>query len=120
MRKTFAALAAAALLAAPAFAQGEGPMERVGKTIDEGVENARGFLSDAAITTRVKKRLIRDDYVSGFDIDVTTIDGRVTLEGDTPSEEVAQRAVEIARATEGVKSVDNRLWIVTRTPSKAQ
>lgn len=120
MRRTLAALAAAALLAAPAFAGDEGPMERVGKAIDEGVESARDFLNDAAITTRVKKKLIRDEYVSGFDIDVTTIDGRVTLEGSAPSEEVAQRAVDIARATKGVKSVDNRLWIVTRTPSKAR
>ena len=35
--------------------------------------------------------------------------GRITLRGAVPSREVRQRAVELARAVDGVRSVDDRL-----------
>lgn len=104
-----------------AFAEEDkGPMERVGSALDKGVEATRDYLSDAAVTSRVKKKYVRDEYVSAFDINVTTYNGRVILEGDVSSEAIAQRAVDMAKATKGVRSVENRLYIITRLPSKAK
>ena len=98
----------------------ESAMERAGAAIDAGMERTREFFSDAAITTRLKKRLLRDEYVSGFDIKVTTSGGHVTLSGDVDSEKMARRALKIARATKGVRSVANEMYIVTRVPSRAR
>jgi len=95
-------------------------MERVGAAIDEGLEATKEFFSDSAITARVKKRFVRDEQVSAFDIRVATYDGLVILEGEAPSEDVAQRAVDIAKATKGVKNVENRIWIVRKAPSRAR
>lgn len=62
------------------------------------------------ITMKVQSQFFADDTVKGMQIDVdTSRDGRVTLSGDVPSEEARQRAVEIARGTDGVTDVVDRL-----------
>ena len=52
-----------------------------------------------------------DDHVSAGDINVNTTNGRVTLTGKIASEEERRRAVELARDTRGVQSVDDRLTL---------
>lgn len=69
------------------------------------------FIDDAAITTKIKAKYATDDYISTFDISVTTEDGVVTLEGDVESEEALDQAVEIARNTAGVNDVIANLTI---------
>ena len=98
----------------------KGAMERFGATVDEKVEKTKEFFSDSAVTARIKRRLFQDDTVPAKDIKVTVDNGVATLEGDAPGEEIAQRALEIARATEGVVKVENRLSIIHRTPSKSK
>lgn len=98
----------------------KGAMERFGATVDEKVEKTKEFFSDSAVTARIKRRLFQDDMVPAKDIKVTVDNGVATLEGDAPSEEIALRALEIARATEGVVKVENRISIIHRTPSKSK
>lgn len=108
-------------LAGPSLSEEKkGAMERFGAAVDEKVERTREFFSDSAVTARIKRRLFQDDLVPAKDIKVTVDNGVATLEGDAPSEEIAQRALEIARATEGVAQVENRLSIIHRTPSKSK
>jgi osmotically-inducible protein OsmY len=98
----------------------KGAMERFGASVDEKVERTKEFFSDAAVTARIKRRLFKDDIIPAKEIKVTVDNGVATLEGDASSEEIAQRALDITLATEGVEKVENRLSIVHRTPSKSK
>ena len=71
-----------------------------------------GITGDAAITTAVKTKMLADTTVSGLKIDVDTKDGIVSLSGNVASSVEKRRAVEIAKETDGVKSVSDRLKIV--------
>lgn len=66
-------------------------------------------VSDAAITVAVNTALASDDGLSALRIDVDTVDGRVQLNGQAPDAAARERASSLARAVDGVKSVDNRL-----------
>jgi len=52
-----------------------------------------------------------DDAVKAGQIGVTTNQGVVTLTGEVPSANARERAETIARQTEGVTQVENRLTI---------
>ena len=69
------------------------------------------FVSDAALTGKIKSKMALDDHVSAGDISVKTTDGRVTLAGRVATDEERRRAVELARDTKGVQSVDDRLTV---------
>jgi hypothetical protein len=71
-------------------------------------DKAGDALEDSAITAKVKTALLADPAVKGLQINVDTKDGVVTLKGSAPPSESA-RAVQIARDTSGVKSVENQL-----------
>ena len=66
---------------------------------------------DAALTAAVETALTKELALSNTNIDVKTFDGVVILGGFTREFEQAKRAVEIARAAPGVKSVDNRISV---------
>jgi osmotically-inducible protein OsmY len=75
-------------------------------------ENGLGdTLSDAALTTEVKARLMANDVTRGININVDTNDGMVTLRGTVPSEQAKQKAAEIALAVKGADSVTNALVV---------
>jgi hyperosmotically inducible protein len=62
-------------------------------------------IADSWITMKVHTQFVPDDALEGSDIDVDTRMGVVTLSGTVANEAGRKRAVEIARTTEGVKSV---------------
>lgn len=66
-------------------------------------------IDDAGITMRVKTRLLEDPAVKGLQIDVDTRDGVVFLTGDVRTDAERQKAIQIARATEGVRNVEANL-----------
>ena len=68
-------------------------------------------MGDVAITTQVKSKLLGDTNTPGLKIDVDTKGGVVTLTGTVPSAAEKQRAVELAKATDGVKSVLDRIKV---------
>ena len=70
-------------------------------------------ISDAAITSAVKSKLLGDKTVGGLKIDVDTKDGVVTLSGPVHSAAERNEAVRLARTTKGVKSVTNKLVLDT-------
>ena len=67
--------------------------------------------ADASITASVNAGLAKDPQLSALTIDVDTDAGKVTLNGPAPSAAAKERAEQIARAVQGVTSVDNRLEI---------
>jgi len=64
--------------------------------------------ADGELTSRVRMALRAERAVAGSDIAVSSVSGTVLLSGAVPPEQIP-RAVELARAIEGVKQVDNRL-----------
>ena len=72
---------------------------------------AEARLEDGAVTAAVKAKLLADQTVSGMRIDVDTRDGVVTLTGTAASAAARERANELARTTEGVTRVDDRLSV---------
>ena len=71
--------------------------------------DAPNAVEDAAITAKIKASLVADQATRTHKIDVDTKGGIVTLDGTVSSGAEALRAVQIARATEGVRSVTNNL-----------
>ena len=64
-------------------------------------------LDDTAITTKVKAKMVEDPAVSALNIKVETFKGTVQLSGFANNATEVNRAVEIARSTDGVQSVKN-------------
>jgi osmotically-inducible protein OsmY len=70
-----------------------------------------GPLGDAWLTTKVQSKFFLDDEVKGREIDVSTLEGVVTLTGSVRSESEKRQAVAIARNTDGVRQVNERLRV---------
>lgn len=74
-------------------------------------DKAGAAVTDAAITSAVKTKLLADPDVGGLKIDVDTAAGVVTLTGTVASRAEANQALTIARGTEGVKSAVDKLTV---------
>ena len=98
--------------------------EQVGGALQRGAEKieaevgpvAQDVLDDAGVTARVKAKLIADPEVAGINIDVDTIDGRVTLNGKVASADQKAEAEKLARHTDGVTEVVNLIQVVGEPP----
>jgi hyperosmotically inducible protein len=80
-----------------------------GQESREAAGRAGAAVTDAAITSAVKSKLLADTAVSGLKIDVDTNSGVVTLNGNVGTKAEAERAVSLARGTDGVTRVVNNL-----------
>lgn len=67
--------------------------------------------TDAGITTAVKSKLAADDMVKAYQVDVETDNNVVTLRGDVETVAQKERAVLIARDTDGVADVIDQLRV---------
>ena len=90
--------------------------DRPGQTIDgqpaaEATTASKAPVSDSWITTKIEAQYFADADVKGRNIDVTTTNGAVMLDGRVDSERARQRAVEIAQKTDGVNKVDDSLEV---------
>lgn len=85
--------------------------EKAGEGIESAAESAGGYVSDSVITTRVKAAFLNDPMLKSSQIEVTTVDGVVTLSGTVDSEQSVDRAEELAERQENVKSVENELVV---------
>ena len=72
----------------------------------------RAMFTDPAVTTAVKAKFVADDSVRALKIDVDTRDGVVTLTGEVRSQAEKDQALKLARETDGVKSVVDRLTLM--------
>lgn len=63
-------------------------------------------VDDTWITTKVKASLLADEDVSGLTVDVETVNGVVTLNGDVESQAQIDKARTLAKGIKGVTSVD--------------
>ena len=73
-----------------------------------------GTMSDGALTAKIKSKMALDDRVKGRAINVDTSGSVVTMTGVVASADERERAVRLARDTEGVTQVVDRLHISKR------
>jgi hyperosmotically inducible protein len=78
---------------------------------DNTQRTAGQTIDDATITASVKTKLLDDERTKGFDINVDTMRGAVTLKGGADSAAAKAAATELARSATGVTSVDNQLVV---------
>ena len=74
-------------------------------------ETAGEYLDDSIITAKVKKAIFDEPGLKSGEIKVETFKGVVQLSGFVSSQNDIDRAVEVAREVEGVKSVKNGMEI---------
>lgn len=77
-------------------------------------DNAQEAMSDTWITTKVKALLLADSDAKGFDVEVETRDGVVTLQGDLDDQAAIAHVRDIAAGVEGVKSVNTTALTANR------
>jgi hyperosmotically inducible protein len=106
-------LAGAILAPAASWAAGSNATQGSGSTQASGsmMNETKAAMSDTAITAKVKAKLATDRDVHSGDITVSTERGAVKLGGTAQSQQDADKAVDIAKATEGVTSVDNGIKV---------
>lgn len=86
----------------------------VGEKVAEGANKAQRAMSDASLTTKIKAKMTLDDTIEAFDIDVDSNGSTVTLSGTVETEAQRKRALQLARETDGVTSVIDRLRVSGR------
>jgi hyperosmotically inducible protein len=83
----------------------------VGEKVAEAAQKVKETTAEAALTSKIKAKMVLDDYVKARAIDVTTNGTVVTVSGTVRSVEEHDRAIRLARETAGVSQVIDRLTI---------
>ena len=74
-------------------------------------ESTGEYVDDSVITTKVKSLIAADDFLKSFQISVETYKGIVQLSGFVNSQNLVDKAGQIARSVKGVASVKNNLIV---------
>jgi hyperosmotically inducible periplasmic protein len=82
-------------------------------------EKSGNVFKDGWITMKIHSAFIPEDALEGSNIDVDTTAGVVTLAGTVPTEAGRARAIALAKATDGVKSVSDKLRVAPSGGAKA-
>jgi osmotically-inducible protein OsmY len=100
-----------ALAAPPAAAQSSTATSSAKQQDKADNRDAGDRINDAWILTKVKSQFTGEDALEHSDINVDVRNHVVILKGTVPTAAGKARAAEIARKTEGVSRVDNRLVV---------
>ena len=85
--------------------------EQAGQKLDKAGQSIGQYIDDSVITVKVKAAIINDPLLKASEIKVTTENGTVWLSGTLDSQEKINRAIEVAKNQENVKSVQNNLTL---------
>jgi len=103
LKLSVAALTAAGMLVGAAVHAQDSDTDR---------SHPKAFVKDSAITTKIKSKLAAEHVSSLAHVRVDTDkDGVVWLSGTAPNKDAVRRAEDIARNTDGVRSVHNELVV---------
>lgn len=83
----------------------------VGEKVAIAAAKVKETAGEAALTSKIKVKMVLDDNVKARAIDVTTDGSTVTLSGLVRSVDEHDRAVRLARETAGVTQVVDRLRV---------
>jgi hyperosmotically inducible periplasmic protein len=119
-RRRVLALTLPVLLVATATFASPAPQEKVAQQAKDTAKKTGNAVTDSWVTLKVHSQFVPEDTLEGSDIDVDTRAGVVTLNGTVATEAGRTRAIAIAKATDGVTSVTDRLRIVAPAGSMAR
>ena len=74
-------------------------------------EGTGEYVDDSVITTKVKAEIFEEPGLKSAEINVETFKGVVQLSGFVSSQASIDKAVQVARAVKGVKSVKNDMRV---------
>lgn len=74
-------------------------------------EGTGEYIDDTVITTKVKAAIFNEPTLKSAEINVETFKGIVQLSGFVSSQAAVNKAVEVARAVKGVKSVKSDMLV---------
>jgi Predicted periplasmic or secreted lipoprotein len=77
----------------------------------DALQKASNYLTDSAITGKLKTELLTQKGLESGNIHVETSDGVVTLSGSVPTEAQSALAEDVVKHTDGVKDVHNALHV---------
>ena len=83
-------------------------------TASEAKDHLGDTVTEAALTAKIKSKMALDDHVKARAIDVDTSGSVATLSGVVASADERKRAVQLARDTEGITRVVDKLEIKGR------
>ena len=83
----------------------------IASKIGEEADRAKTGLGDTRLTAKIKAKMVLDDTLEGNRINVDTAGTVVTLRGSVSSVSQRHRAVQLARETDGVTSVVDRIEV---------
>ena len=111
------------LAATVSFASAQEGVKAEAREAKQDAKNAAAdtgtAIKDSWITLKVHSQFVPEDVLSGSDIDVDTNKGVVMLNGTVASEAGRAKAIAIAKATDGVKSVMDHLRIAAPADTTA-
>jgi len=81
---------------------------------DASTEGAKQAVTDGALTTKIKTKLLATKDLKSTGIHVKTKDRVVNLTGSVPSSEQKQMALDTVKSVEGVDSVNDNLKVSSR------
>jgi osmotically-inducible protein OsmY len=84
---------------------------KIGEAVATGAAQAQQAVSEGTLTAKIKSKMALDDTIDAASIDVDTVGTVVTLSGTVRSQAAREKAVQLARETAGVTSVDDRLTV---------
>lgn len=87
---------------------------KVDASVDKGVDNTKQAVTDSALTTKVKTKLLATKDLKSTGIHVKTKDRVVDLTGTVPTKDQHEMALETVRSVEGVSSVRDNLKVSSR------
>jgi len=82
-----------------------------GCTVFSGRETAGEYVDDATVTTKVNAQIVSESSLKSSQINVETMQDVVQLSGFVDSAKAKERAGEIARNVDGVRSVRNNIIV---------
>jgi hyperosmotically inducible protein len=83
----------------------------IGDRTAAAADATRRAVADGALTSKIKAKMALDDTVSALNLNVDTRAGVVTVHGTVRSEAERQRALALARETDGVTQVIDQLQL---------
>ena len=84
---------------------------QVKERTSEAAQQTRRALNDGGLTAKIKAKMALDDVVKALDLDVDTSGTVVTVSGRVRSDAERQRALRLARETDGVTKVVNQIQV---------
>ena len=83
----------------------------IGERAGQAAAGAQRALTDGSMTAKIKAKMGLDDTVKALNLDVDTVNGVVTVKGVVHSAAEKQRALQLARETEGVRQVVDQVTV---------